>query len=76
MGVDVYEGRCSDKTIRVGNFTDGSYFQEPRDKAGRAIVFPSGQFWIFRPSGKQACYKAELLALVLASGAAFPHKFI
>ena len=76
MGVDVYEGRCSDKSIRVGIFTDGSYFSEPRDKAGGAIVFPSGQVWIFRPSGKKACYLAELLALLLASGVAFLHEFI
>ena len=76
MGADVYEGRCSYKSIRVGIFTDGSYFPEPRDKAGAAIVLPSGQVWIFGPSGKQTCYKAELLALVLASDVAFPHEFI
>ena len=51
MGVDVYEGRCSDKSIRVGIFMDGSYFPQPRDKAGGAIVFSSGEVWIFRPSG-------------------------
>ena len=60
----------------MGIFTDGSYFPQPRDKAGGAIVFPSGQVWTFRPSGKQACYKAELPALVLASVEAFPHEFI
>ena len=76
MGVDVYEGRCSNKSVRVGIFTDKSYFPEPRDKAGGAIVVLSIQVWIFRPSGKKACYLAELLALVLASGVAFPHEFI
>ena len=61
--------------VRTG-LLEWGYFPEPRDKAGGAIVFPSGHVGIFRPSGKQACYKAELLALVLASGAAFPHEFI
>ena len=40
QGVDVYEGKCSDKSKRVGTFTDGSYFPEPVDKAGGAVVFP------------------------------------
>ena len=75
-GVEDYEGKCSDKSKRVGIFTDGSYFPEPVDKAGGAIVLPSGHVWIFRPRGKQSIYKVELLALTLASGVPFPNDFI
>ena len=50
-------------------YTDGSFFPEG-GQAGCAVLLPDGQVFMGRPPGAQSIYKAELMALLIASSVA------